>query len=168
MLLFELLTGQHPTGLGAGSPIEFVKAITVGKTMRLSSAALSEDARLAAERAEQRATTPDRLRRVLRGDLETIVAKALKSDPAERYASVAEFAEDLRRVLEHQPITARPDTLRYRATKFVQRHWRPLAAGRGGAGACSSPSSSSTRSGCRPSAIARATKPTRRRGSARC
>ena len=129
VLLFELLTGQHPTGLAAGSPIEFVKAITVGKTLRLSSAALSEDARLAAERAEQRATTPDRLHRVLRGDLETIVAKALKSNPAERYASVAEFAEDLRRVLEHQPITARPDTLRYRATKFAQRHWRPLAAG---------------------------------------
>ena len=129
VLLFELLTGQHPTGLAAGSPIEFVRAITVGKTLRLSAAALSEDARLAAERAEQRATTPDRLRRVLRGDLETIVAKALKSNPAERYASVAEFAEDLRRFLEHQPITARPDTLRYRATKFVRRHWRPLAAG---------------------------------------
>ena len=106
----------------------------MGKTLRLSSAALSEDARLAAERAEQRATTPDRLHRVLRGDLETIVAKALKSNPAERYASVAEFAEDLRRVLEHQPIAARPDSLRYRATKFAQRHWRPLAAGDGGAG----------------------------------
>jgi len=128
VLLFELLTGHHPTGLAAGSPIEFVKAITVGKTMRLSAAALSENTRIAAERAEQRATTPDRLHRLLRGDLETIVAKALKSNPAERYASVAEFAEDLRRVLEHKPITARPDTLRYRATKFVQRHWRPLAA----------------------------------------
>jgi serine/threonine protein kinase/Tfp pilus assembly protein PilF len=128
VLLFELLTGQHPTGLAAGSPIEFVKAITVGKTLRLSAAALSEDARLAAQRAEQRATTPDRLHRLLRGDLETIVAKALKSNPAERYASVAEFAEDLRRVLEHQPITARPDTLRYRTTKFAQRHWRPLGA----------------------------------------
>ena len=134
VLLFELLTGQHPTGLGAGSPIEFVRAITVGKTLRLSAAALSEDARLATERADQRATTPDRLRRVLRGDLETIVAKALKSNPAERYASVAEFAEDLRRFLEHQPITARPDTLRYRATKFTQRHRRPLGAAVAAAG----------------------------------
>ncbi|MEO6011444.1 MAG: serine/threonine-protein kinase [Vicinamibacteraceae bacterium] len=131
VLLFELLTGHHPTGLAAGSPLEFVKAITVGKTMRLSAAALGDDTRLAAERAEQRATTPERLQRVLRGDLETIVAKALKSNPEERYASVAEFAEDLRRVLEHQPITARPDTLRYRATKFGQRHWRPLAAALG-------------------------------------
>ena len=129
VLLFELLTGQHPTGLGAGSPIEFVKAITVGKTVRLSAAALGEDAGNAAQRAEQRATTPDRLHRLLRGDLETIVAKALKSNPAERYASVAEFSEDLRRYLDHQPITARPDSLRYRAAKFAQRHWRPLAAG---------------------------------------
>jgi serine/threonine protein kinase len=128
VLLFEMLTGHHPTGLAAGSPIEFVKAITVGKTLRLSAAALSESTKIAAERAEQRATTPDRLRRVLRGDLETIVAKALKSNPAERYASVAEFAEDLRRFLDHQPIAARPDSLRYRAAKFVERHWRPLAA----------------------------------------
>jgi serine/threonine protein kinase len=128
VLLFELLTGHHPTGLASGSPIEFVKAITVGKTVRLSAAALSESTQVSAERAEQRATTPDRLHRLLRGDLETIVAKALKSNPAERYASVAEFSEDLRRFLDHQPITARPDSLRYRATKFAQRHWRPLVA----------------------------------------
>ncbi len=129
VLLFELLTGHHPTGLAAGSPIEFVRAITVGKTLRLSAAALGENTRIAAERAEQRATTPDRLHRVLRGDLETIVAKALKSSPGERYASVVEFAEDLRRFLDRQPITARPDTLRYRAGKFGQRHWRSLGAG---------------------------------------
>ncbi len=131
VLLFELLTGHHPTGLAAGSPVEFVRAITVGKTLRLSAAALSESTKIAAERAEQRATTPDRLHRLLRGDLETIVAKALKSNPAERYASVVEFAEDLRRFLDHQPIAARPDSLRYRAGKFIQRHWRPLAAGLG-------------------------------------
>ena len=129
VLLFELLTGQHPTGLAAGSPIDFVKAITIGKSMRLSAAALGEDTRLAAERAGQRATTPERLHRLLRGDLETIVAKALKTNPAERYASVVEFAEDLRRVLDHQPIAARPDSVRYRATRFAQRHWRPVVAG---------------------------------------
>jgi tetratricopeptide (TPR) repeat protein len=64
---------------------------------------------------------------VLRGDLETILAKALKTDPAERYESVAEFADDLRRFLQHQPIGARPDTLGYRSAKFVQRHRRVLA-----------------------------------------
>ena len=48
-------------------------------------------------RAASARTTPDRLRAPLRGDLDTIVGKALKKDPAERYASVAEFADDLRR-----------------------------------------------------------------------
>ena len=69
-----------------------------------------------------------RLQRALRGDLDTIVAKALKKNPEERYASVAEFADDLRRFVDHQPISARPDTVRYRATKFIRRHRRGLAA----------------------------------------
>jgi tetratricopeptide (TPR) repeat protein len=64
---------------------------------------------------------------VLRGDLETILAKALKTDPAERYASVGAFAEDLRRYLADEPISARPDALAYRARKFVRRHWTGVA-----------------------------------------
>ena len=69
-----------------------------------------------------------RLRRALRGDLDTIVAKALKKNAAERYASVTALADDLRRYLRHEPISARPDTLRYRAAKFVRRHARGVAA----------------------------------------
>src|SRR5262249_61905849 len=72
--------------------------------------------------ASRRGTPPDRLQRALRGDLETIVAKALKKEPAERYPSVTALADDLRKYLRHEPIGARPDTLRYRATKFVRRH----------------------------------------------
>jgi eukaryotic-like serine/threonine-protein kinase len=87
----------------------------------------SGDPALAATLAVQRGTTPDRLRRLLRGDLETIVGKALKKNPAERYASVSEFADDLRRFLAHEPIAARPDALGYRAAKFVRRHRRVLA-----------------------------------------
>src|SRR5882757_5626548 len=77
--------------------------------------------------AARRATTPERLRRSLQGDLDTIVAKALKKNPGERYLSVAEFADDLRRFVEHQPISSRPDALSYRATKFARRHRRSLA-----------------------------------------
>jgi hypothetical protein len=73
-------------------------------------------------------TTPGRLRRTLQGDLDTIVAKALKKNPAERYASVTALAEDIRRSLRHEPIGARPDTLRYRTASFVRRHARGVAA----------------------------------------
>jgi serine/threonine protein kinase/tetratricopeptide (TPR) repeat protein len=124
VILFELLTGHHPTGATARSPAEFVKAVADTEPLRLSSPFGSDGDTAAGARA----TTPDRLRRRLRGDLETIVAKALKKDPAERYTSVAAFADDLRRVLDHQPIGARPDTVGYRAAKFVRRHRRGVAA----------------------------------------
>ncbi len=58
----------------------------------------------------------------VRGDIETIVAKALKKAPSERYANAAAMADDIRRYLAREPIAARPDTPLYRATRFVQRH----------------------------------------------
>ncbi len=64
---------------------------------------------------------PDR-RRLLQGDLDTIMLKAMRSEPARRYASAAELAEDLRRHLAHLPIAARPDTGLYHLRRFVRRH----------------------------------------------
>jgi tetratricopeptide (TPR) repeat protein len=129
VLLFELLSGQHPTGIHARSPAEFVKAIADTDPTRLSDAVHEvTGTEFAATYAVERATTPERLRRVLRGDLDTVVGKALKRNPEERYASVAEFADDLRRFLENQPISARPDSMRYRAAKFTRRHRAGLAA----------------------------------------
>jgi tetratricopeptide (TPR) repeat protein len=130
VILFELLSGQHPTGTAARTPAEFVRAIAEREPLRLSVAAGSGgDEEGIAARAERRATSPDRLRRVLRGDLDTILARALKTNPAERYGSVVEFADDLRRFLEHQPIAARGDAFGYRAAKFGRRHHRVLGAG---------------------------------------
>jgi len=60
--------------------------------------------------------------RLLRGDLDNIVRKALKGNPKERYSTVEAFADDLRRHLSNEPVSARPDSLGYRAGKFVQRH----------------------------------------------
>ena len=77
--------------------------------------------------AARRATTPERLSRLLVGDLDTIVAKALKKNPQERYASVTAMADDLRRYLRHEPISARPDTISYRAAKFVRRNRTAVA-----------------------------------------
>jgi len=110
VMLFELLTGRHPTAQDARASAEFVKAITERQPSRLSAAA------------------PEHLRRVLHGDLETILAKSLKSDPAERYGSVGEFADDLRRYLDDVPIAARRDAVAYRTVKFVRRHSRVVGA----------------------------------------
>jgi eukaryotic-like serine/threonine-protein kinase len=63
-----------------------------------------------------------------RGDIETIVAKALEKDRARRYASAAELASDIQRHLNDEPVTARRPSARYQLQKFVRRH-RPLVAG---------------------------------------
>jgi eukaryotic-like serine/threonine-protein kinase len=129
VVLFELLTGRHPTGVETQTPADFVRAITDRDLLRLSSAVRPRandddvDARAAA-----RGATPERLHRVLRGDLETILGKALKRNPAERYASVGAFADDLQRYLEQLPIAARGDAFGYRADKFVRRHYSALIA----------------------------------------
>ena len=58
----------------------------------------------------------------LRGDVETIIGKALEKDPARRYASAAEFAADIRRYLSDEPITARPPSALYQLSKFTRRN----------------------------------------------
>ena len=61
------------------------------------------------------------------GDIDTILVKSLKKDPAQRYPSVLAFAGDLKRHLKREPITARPDTMAYRAAKFVRRNRTAVA-----------------------------------------
>src|SRR5579863_5481910 len=119
VLFYLLLTGHHPVGLGPHSPAELVKAIVEVEPTRASGTITPPADKIV---AEQRGTTPEKLHRQLRGDLDTIVGKALKKNPAERYASVTGFADDLQRYLKHEPIGARPDTLAYRAAKFLRRN----------------------------------------------
>ncbi len=71
----------------------------------------------------------EKLRRRLRGDLDTILLTALRKEPARRYQSVEQFAGDVRRHLDGLPVRARPDTFGYRAGKFVRRNRAPVAAG---------------------------------------
>jgi eukaryotic-like serine/threonine-protein kinase len=119
VLLYLLLTGRHPTGERVHSTADLVKAIVDTEPPQASSTIVASDS---GRLAEQQATTPERLRRQLRGDLDTIIAKALKKDPAERYSSVTAFGDDLLRYLRQEPISVRPDTLRYRTVKFVRRN----------------------------------------------
>ena len=118
-LLYLLLTGRHPLGPGPHSPAVLIKAIVDVEPPRASDAV---EAINAESTAVKRRSTSEKLRRQLRGDLDTIIAKTLKKNPAERYSSVTALADDLRRYLKHEPISARPDTIGYRTAKFIRRN----------------------------------------------
>jgi tetratricopeptide (TPR) repeat protein len=100
-LLYFLLTGRHPTVGAEHTPLERMRAIVDTQPARPSDAVQL---------------------RALRGDLDNIVLKALKKSPAERYPTVEALAEDLRRHLNHEPVSARPDSFAYRVGKFVVRN----------------------------------------------
>jgi formylglycine-generating enzyme required for sulfatase activity/predicted Ser/Thr protein kinase/tetratricopeptide (TPR) repeat protein len=91
---------------------------------RLENRPLAEAARIILEEDPPRLGS---INRELRGDVETIVAKALEKDPARRYPSAADLAADLRRLLAHEPILARPTSALYHLRKFIRR--RPGLAG---------------------------------------
>jgi serine/threonine protein kinase/Tol biopolymer transport system component len=130
ILLYVFLTGHHPVGDGPHTPLTLVKAVLETDPTRPSDIVASSEgsAEVTVSNAARRATTPHKLSRILRGDLDTIVAKAVKKNPQERYASVGAFADDLQRYLKNEPITARPDTVAYRAGKFMRRHRGSVAA----------------------------------------
>jgi len=76
----------------------------------------------------ERLDPSDRRRRRLRGDLDTIVLKALRKEPERRYGSVLSMVEDVERFRAGLPVSARPDTLAYRAGRFAARNWLGLSA----------------------------------------
>ena len=118
VILYELLAGKRPHAPTTGSYLEMAKAICEHEPEALGAAAGA----ISPEAAQQRDSTPERLRRRCRGDLEKISAKALAKDAALRYATVDDLAADLRRHLEGRPVRARSATLRYRAEKLLRRH----------------------------------------------
>ena len=130
VLLYVLLGGQHPAGDSTRSSAKLVKAIVETSPARLSEAVTSTrtlDAQALGDNAAKRGATPERLAHALRGDLDNIVGKALKKSPAERYASVTAFADDIRRYLGNEPVSARADTFSYRAAKFMRRNRTAVA-----------------------------------------
>ncbi|HET6362752.1 MAG TPA: tetratricopeptide repeat protein [Gemmatimonadota bacterium] len=118
VLLYELLTGQRPFDSAGRSLPAIERAILEQIPQPPSAVVLHDDVRSAAVRG----TTPERLSRRLRGDLDTIALTALQKESERRYPTAEGLARDIRRHLDHLPIAARPDTRRYRAAKFVRRH----------------------------------------------
>jgi len=108
VLLYELLAGRRPYEVQTDSLESIVRTICETEPRAPSEAV--------------------RGRSQLRGDLDTIVLKALRKEPERRYRTAHDLSEDLRRHLEGLPVTARADTIGYRAGKFVSRHRTAVAA----------------------------------------
>ncbi len=123
LLLYELLTGQRAQRVTNMSQQTLENAICRAEPVRPSERVADDDAAATARR-----TTPSALRRKLRGDLDTIVLKALRKEPERRYASAIAMVEDLERWRQGRPVRARPETLGYRTGKFVRRHAWAVAA----------------------------------------
>lgn len=123
VLLCELLTGSRPYSTAASAPAEMARIIGHEPPKRPSELAEGGSGGAAAEEmARRRRSTPARLARALRGDLDLVALKALAKEPHRRYASAWALGEDLRRWLDGRPLDARPDTVGYRVSKFVGRH----------------------------------------------
>ncbi len=109
VVVYELLAGRRPFDLGGRSLPQIEWVVCEVEPPPVSSVA------------------PAALRRRLRGDLDRIVAHALRKEPGRRYASAEQFAEDVERFLAGEPVQARADSAGYRARKFVRRHRMPVA-----------------------------------------
>jgi non-specific serine/threonine protein kinase/serine/threonine-protein kinase len=103
VVLYRLLAGRSPYKLDTHTPEELVEAVRSREPERPGPA-------------------------ILGGDLESILLKALRKEPEQRYASVEQFADDIRRHLNRLPVTARKGTWNYLAGKFVRRHRAGVAA----------------------------------------
>ncbi|HEX7917570.1 serine/threonine-protein kinase [Rudaea sp.] len=121
VVLYLLLAGRRPYGNADWSPRDFARAAIAGASRRLAHS-LDDATQDIQSIANARGTGAAQLKRLLRGDLDTILTVALKKNPRERYASVQAFADDLRRYLERKPIRARADGRMYRLRMFVARH----------------------------------------------
>ncbi len=130
-ILFELLTGRDPYGLAESerpSPDELEGAVLERPAEPPSRAVTRGPAEECSRVAACRGTTPARLHRLLRGDLDAILSVALRKEPDDRYASVDELQRDLENHLVSLPVRARAPSAVYRTRRFVTRHRAGVAA----------------------------------------
>lgn len=123
VILAELLAGRPP----AGNDTTQDEAAMPLQTRLLARLSGSDTA----ARAAQRGLTPANLRKLLAGDVRWIVAKALATDPEQRYPSVWALARDLTRYLQGRPLWAAPPDRLYQATKFMRRNRLQVAVAAG-------------------------------------
>ncbi len=115
VVLYEVVTGEKPYKLKRQSAAALAEAVLHADVVRPSRRCAQGTRQADARRVE--------------GDLDAIILKALKGQPAERYATASALADDLERFLQHQPVMAQPDSVAYRTRRFVQRHALLVGAG---------------------------------------
>src|SRR5450432_31567 len=131
VLLYQLVTGRSPYRLLSYSQLQLERAICMDDPLRPSQMVI---AKLSGEKdadrsriSDRRGLSPQRLRARLSGDLDAIIAMAMRKEPDRRYPSVEAFADDLNRHLLGQPVRARHGDWRYNTAKFMRRHLLAVA-----------------------------------------
>jgi eukaryotic-like serine/threonine-protein kinase len=127
VVLYQILTGRSPYKTSSSAQHEIGRAICELEPEKPSTVVVSS-VPVAAEKiatesvSALRNTSPDKLRRMLSGDLDQILLKALRKEPQHRYASAQAFVDDLQAYALGLPVLARRGTLSYRAAKFIRRN----------------------------------------------
>lgn len=131
VLLYQLVTGRSPYRLLSYSQLQLERAICMDDPVRPSQMVTSK---LSGEKdadrgriSDRRGLSPQRLRARLSGDLDAIIAMAMRKEPDRRYPSVEAFADDLNRHLLGQPVRARQGDWRYHTSKFLRRNLLAVA-----------------------------------------
>lgn len=129
VLLYKLLCGTSPFFISSMRLSEIERAICEKDPLPPSQMVSANESPESNSVAGARATSAKRLRRALDGDLNNIVLMAMRKEPERRYGSAEQLAADIQRFLDGMPVMARRDTVSYRTSKFVKRHWLPVSAG---------------------------------------
>lgn len=137
VVLYQLLTGLRPYTLSSAtaSQLELERAICVTDPLRPSAAVrLAQSSGPVDEQpsidvlSAARGLTPQRLERILAGDIDAIVMRSMRKEPQHRYSSVEQLLADIRRWLASEPVHARQGNWIYYSSRFIKRNRWPVAA----------------------------------------
>jgi serine/threonine protein kinase/Flp pilus assembly protein TadD len=121
VVLYELVTGNRPYDFDSKSPFEIVQAVCESEPLP-PSAVSAESKKTTRSRRERKTQQNNQKNNPQSKDLDKIILKALRKESERRYSSVAEFSEDVSRLLAGLPVSARQDTFFYRSGKYLKRY----------------------------------------------